>query len=223
MFHETVSKTWETPEMVTRLSATPPNERLMRFAAGERQKGTGNHLLDIGCGAGCNAIPLVREGWHVLGIDLSEPMLAAAQQRAKDNDLMNRLFLKKAPMIQLPLEDNCADFLVAHGIWNLARSTQEFRIAIREAARVAKPGAPLFVYTFSRSTLAPEASPAPGEAFVFSTSAGEPRCFLTIPQLLAKLSAAGFTPEQDWPIIEYPQRPGCPKPAILEGIFRFHL
>jgi len=109
---------WNTPEMVARLSATPPNARLMRFAAGELRKGSGNHLLDIGCGAGCNAIPLAQNGWNVTGIDLSEPMLAAARQRANDSGQAEQLHFTQAAMDHLPLEDNRFDFIVAHGIWS---------------------------------------------------------------------------------------------------------
>ncbi len=211
---------WNTPEMVARLSATPPNARLMHFAAGEWRKGTGNHLLDIGCGAGCNAIPLAQAGWNVAGIDLSEPMLAAARQRANEGGQANQLHFKQAAMDHLPLADNCCDFIVAHGIWNLARSANEFRAAIREAARVAKPGAPLFVYTFARSTLPPDMQPLPNETFIFAEPAGQPRCFLTQPQLRAELDSVGFVQEQGCPITEYPRQPDSNKPAILEGIFR---
>ena len=64
---------------------------------------------------------------------------------------------------------------VAHGIWNLATSSAQFRLAVREAARAA--GAALFVFTFSRSTLAPDAHPLPGEPFVFTGFSRRPQCF----------------------------------------------
>ncbi len=213
---------WNTPEMVARLSATPPNARLMHFAAGEWRKGTGNALLDIGSGAGCNAIPLAQAGWHVTGIDLSEPMLAAARRRANERDLAEQLHFIQAAMDHLPLADNRFDFIVAHGIWNFSRSANEFRAGVREAARVAKPGAPLFVYTFARSALSRDMQPLPNETFVFAESAGRPRCFLTKSQLLEELHPAGFAQEPGCPITEYPRQPDSNKPAILEGIFRLH-
>ncbi|WP_372795929.1 class I SAM-dependent methyltransferase [Pontiella sp.] len=210
---------WNSPDIVARLSATPPNAVLMRFAAGERETGTGNRLLDIGCGAGCNAVPLAKAGWEVLGLDLSQPMLEAAQRRVDEGRLAEQVIFKTAPMDRLPVEDQSFDFIVAHGIWNLARSAEEFRTAVREAARAAKPGAPLFVYTFSRSTLPPEAAPVEGEAFVFTGFSGRPQCFLTEEQLIDELADAGFC--QETSITEYERIPGG-KPAILEGIFRRH-
>jgi 2-polyprenyl-3-methyl-5-hydroxy-6-metoxy-1,4-benzoquinol methylase len=211
---------WSTPEMVSRLSQTPPNSELMQFASMEMQKRTGSRLLDIGCGAGCNAIPLARMGWEVLGLDLSEPMLKAAAQRATDEALTDRLLFKRASMEKLPVEDQSFDFIVAHGIWNLAGSSLELRKALWEAARAARPGAALFVFTFSRSTLPPETIPVPGESFVFTEFMGTPQCFLTEAQLIDELKAVGFVQEPDMPINEHKRPPESDRPSILEGIFR---
>jgi 2-polyprenyl-3-methyl-5-hydroxy-6-metoxy-1,4-benzoquinol methylase len=213
---------WSAPEVVARFANSPPNEVLMQFAAEELRRSNGNRLLDIGCGAGCNAVPLAQMGWNVLGLDLSEPMLAAAKKRANDGGLTDRLGFKRAPMDRLPVEDNSFDFIVAHGIWNLARSAAEFRQALREAARAARPDAALFVYTFSRNTLSAGMEPVAGEPFVFTRFSGQPQCFLTEAQLVEELDLAGFRPEPGIRIREYPQMEGNPKPAIYEGIFRRH-
>jgi len=45
----------------------------MRFAEHELRHSESRRVLDLGCGAGRNAIPLARLGWDVLGIDLSIP------------------------------------------------------------------------------------------------------------------------------------------------------
>ena len=92
-------------------------------------------------------------------------------------------------MDQLPMASESFDFIVAHGNWNLARSSSEFRAAIREAARVARPGCALFVFTFSRHTLPPEALPIANESFVFTQFSGQPQCFLTEEQLVTELAA----------------------------------
>jgi ubiquinone/menaquinone biosynthesis C-methylase UbiE len=211
---------WNAPEVVARFSSSPPNPVLLAFAEKELKPGCNLKLLDIGCGAGCNAVPLAQQGWDVTGLDLSKPMLEAANRRAEEEKLTDRLTFQMAPMDQLPVGGCSFDFIVAHGIWNLAGSSIEFRTAVREAARAAKPGAPLFVYTFSLNTLPETCSPVAGETFVYDEFAGRPQCFLTEEQLISELKEAGFNQEPGFPITEYPQRPGTPKPAILEGIFR---
>ena len=203
--------------MVERFATSPPNAELMAFAAAELSQGS-SHLVDIGCGAGSNAVPLARMGWNVLGLDLSEAMLAAANRRAQEEGLAASLRFARAPMEQLPVEDCSFDLIVAHGIWNLAGSAAEFRQAVREAARAARPKAALFIFTFSRNTLPPETAPVPGESFVFTEFSGTPQCFLTQEQLVEELAAAGFAQEPGVPIKEYPQTGN--RPAIYEGIFR---
>jgi len=190
----------------------------MQFATDELRRSADSRLLDIGCGAGCNAVPLARMGWNVLGLDLSEPMLAAATRRAQDEALTAHLRFEPAPMDQLPVEDQNYDFIVAHGIWNLARSAAEFRNAVCEAARAAKPNAALFVFTFSRNTLPATTEPVAGEPFVFTEFSGAPQCFLTEAQLIRELRIAGFEQEPNRSIVEY-KREGN-RPVIYEGVFR---
>lgn len=43
----------------------------------------GERVVDVGCGCGSTTIELVRRGARVFGIDVSEPMLALAKERAK--------------------------------------------------------------------------------------------------------------------------------------------
>ncbi len=206
--------------MVDRFATSPPNPVLMAYAKELQHGRTELRALDIGCGAGSNALPLARMGWTVLGIDLSEPMLEAAERRAHAESLTARLRFQHAPMDQLPVEDNSYDLIVAHGIWNLARSAAEYRQALREAARAARPGAALFIYTFSRNTFPPDTEPVTDEPFVFTQFSGRPQCFLTEDQLIEELGSAGFQPEPGRPIQEYPQPRTGTKPAIYEGIFR---
>ncbi|MEI6891758.1 MAG: class I SAM-dependent methyltransferase [Pontiella sp.] len=215
----TKKSTWDAPETVARFSVSPGNTILHAFAETEFQKCTEHALLDIGCGAGSNAIPLARIGWRVQGLDLSQPMLTAAIQRAEEQGLAQQAHFKAAPMDQLPVEDCSQDFIVAHGIWNLAGSSTEFRAGLNEAARVARPGAALFVYTFSRNTFPADTQPVEGETFVYTQFSGKPQCFLTEPQLIEELHAAGFEQEPGIDITEYPCIPGG-KPAIYEAIFR---
>ena len=217
---------WSAPSTVEGFARSGPNETLLAVARRElASAGPSGRLLDLGCGAGRNALPLAREGWTVLGTDLSQPMLRAAARRVEEEKLGGKVALALAPMDQLPAANASVDLVVAHGIWNLARSRAEWTRALAEAARVARPGAFLFVFTFSRHTLSPDAEPIPGESFVFTQFSGQPQCFLTAEELLAELAAAGFVPDPAVPLREHNRRPrgalhkGGP-PVIYEAGFR---
>ena len=218
---------WSRPETVGGFARSAPNAELMRFAAEEQRRVPGGVALDIGCGAARNLLPLSQQGWRAIGLDASEPMLIAAAVRLEADAPAARAALAIADMDALPVADGVADLIVAHGIWNLARSSDEFRRAVREAARVAAPSAALFVFTFSRQTLPPSALPVAGESFVFTQFSGEPQCFLTESQLIEEMGAAGFTPDAGHPIREYNRRPpaagieiGGGPPVIYEAAFR---
>lgn len=196
----------------------------MRYAAAELSRAASGWLLDVGCGAARNAVPLAALGWQVFGLDLSWPMVRAADARARAEGMTSRLRLALAPMEALPVQDASVDLVVAHGIWNLASSGAQFRAAVREAARVARPDAGLFVFTFSRHTIPPDAQPVGGETFVFTQFSGQPQCFLTERQLLEEMAAGGFVPDPAVPVTEYNRPKGglvnSAGPVIYEAAFR---
>jgi ubiquinone/menaquinone biosynthesis C-methylase UbiE len=216
---------WSDAATVAGFAQSPPNQTLMRFALRRLESGK-RRVLDIGCGAGRNAVPLARQGWLVTAVDLSWPMLRAAVERARVESVTRHLQVLSAPMECLPVRSAAMDFVVAHGIWNLARSTAQFRAAVREAARVCRPGAALFVFTFSRTTLPPDVTPVNGEDFVFTQFSSEPQCFLTADQLVSELEAAGFVLDPAVALTEHNRPPagamrvGGP-PVIYEGTFRY--
>jgi SAM-dependent methyltransferase len=153
-------------------------------------------------------------------------MLAAAANRAREEHLDGRFHGILAPMETLPMRDRRFDLVIAHGIWNLARSDAQLRQALDEAARVAKPGAALFVFTFSRNTLPTQAMPAAGESFVFTEFSGERQCFLTEAQLDNELARVGFVRDASVPFHEYNlPTPGLlstgKAPVIYEAAFRY--
>ena len=214
---------WSQPSTVAGFVRSPPNDTLLQIA--ERERRASARLLDIGCGAGRNALPLAGAGWEVVGTDFSLPMLAAAAARVASAAPATRVHLLRASMDHLPFAAASFDFIVAHGIWNLARSGAEFRQAVQEAARVARAECALFLFTFSRNTLAGTAQPLPGESFVFTQFSGQPQCFLTESQLVSELDARGFEPDASLPLRELNRPPAGAlrtdsAPVIYEGLFR---
>jgi SAM-dependent methyltransferase len=216
---------WSRPSTVAGFATGAPNRTLIEFAAAEAARASGRRALDIGCGAGRNAVPLATSGWNVLGVDLSLPMLAAASARACNERMADRCRVALAPMDYLPVASRTCQLIVAHGIWNLAQSGEEFRSAVWEAGRAAAPDAALFVFTFSRSMLADAAQPVAGESFVFFNLAGERQVFLTADQLVQELAIAGFVVDPALALREVnPRAPGgliaAGSPVIWEGAFR---
>ncbi|MFT3913955.1 MAG: class I SAM-dependent methyltransferase [Anaeromyxobacteraceae bacterium] len=216
---------WDDAGTVGSFASAKPNAVLMAWAAAElaRRRGAAR-VLDLGCGAARNTGPLAALGAEVVGTDLSLPMLAAARARVDAAGLGRRVELLRAGMDRLPLGDGVFDVVIAHGIWNLARSGDELRRALAEAARVARRGAGLFVFTFSRHTLPPAAEPVAGETFVYTQFSGEPQVFLEEPELVALLAEAGFVRDPPGPLTEYNRAPSPVRvatgPVIWEGTFR---
>jgi SAM-dependent methyltransferase len=213
---------WDRPDIVAGFARSAPNQQLIDYAHRHRRPWSSTVVLDIGCGAGRNAVPLAAAGFDVIGIDRSAPMVAAAAAR----ETGGRLTIIEATMDRLPIRSRSIDLIVAHGIWNLARSDAEFHAALKEAARIAVPGAAAFVFTFSRHTLSLNAVPVAGASLTFTDFSGQPQIFLTLVQLLDEMAAVGFEldPELMFRELNLPpvgqSRIGG-APVIFEAAFRF--
>jgi trans-aconitate methyltransferase len=91
---------WNAPEVVEGFTRTPPNADLLAFARAVRSRaGTNAIAVDIGCGAGRNAIPLAQRTWRVVGLDMSATMLNAAAQWAADHTVAESVHLVQAPLV----------------------------------------------------------------------------------------------------------------------------
>lgn len=68
-------------------------------------KGLGGPVLELGCGTGRIALPLLRDGHTVTGVDLSRPMLNAFEMalRAESEDLRGRASIHHGDFLTLQL------------------------------------------------------------------------------------------------------------------------
>jgi SAM-dependent methyltransferase len=92
--------------------------------------------LDIGCGAGRDAIFLARLGYRSIGVDLSETALAVARQRAREAGVS--VEWRRASALDLPLPDSSVEFATDRGCFQHIPEGERGRYA-SELARVLKP------------------------------------------------------------------------------------
>ncbi|MGO4456023.1 class I SAM-dependent methyltransferase [Streptomyces sp. M-16] len=111
-------------------------------AVGELGLGPGDRVLDAGCGTGRALTPLraaVGPSGTVLGVDLTERMLAAAREAGRDAD--GTLLL--ADVARLPLRDGSLDAVFAAG---LIAHLPDPAANLRELARAVRPGGRLALF-----------------------------------------------------------------------------
>jgi ubiquinone/menaquinone biosynthesis C-methylase UbiE len=123
----------------------------------------GATVADVGCGNGAYLAELARRGFggHVLGLDLSLGMLAAARDRLTTIDPAARpaqetagshggVSLLAADATALPLPDGVADLTLAmHMLYHVPDPSQ----AVRELRRVTRPGGRVVIVLNGRDHL----------------------------------------------------------------------
>jgi arsenite methyltransferase len=99
----------------------------------------GNTVLDLGSGGGIDVLLSARRvgpTGKAYGLDMTDEMLAVAEENKKQSGLGNVEFLK-GEIEHIPLPDNSVDVIISNCVINL--SADKDRV-LREAFRVLKPG-----------------------------------------------------------------------------------
>ena len=87
-WNEVAGPRWVGRQAVQELRNVEMAEQLLAAAAAQ----PGERVLDIGCGTGVTTLPYARAvgpSGHVTGVDISQPMLAAAERRVAESGLGN--------------------------------------------------------------------------------------------------------------------------------------
>ncbi|MBR8840404.1 MAG: class I SAM-dependent methyltransferase [Stigonema ocellatum SAG 48.90 = DSM 106950] len=92
-------------------------------------------FLEPGVGTGLNVLPLIKRGYSVTGIDISEQMLD--QFRQKLNGIPSNLILVHADASQLPFPDKSFDVVLTV---HMLHTVSDWRAFLDDISRVLKPG-----------------------------------------------------------------------------------
>jgi SAM-dependent methyltransferase len=120
--------------------AEPSNRPLYEAVLEGLNVGAGTELLDIGCGSGYALAMAAARGAKVTGLDATPELLAIARERVP------AAVLVEARMDTLPFPDAAFDVAVGFNAFQFAEDPET---AVREAARVVRPGGMVAATTFA--------------------------------------------------------------------------
>jgi SAM-dependent methyltransferase len=142
---EVQRRLWGTDPRAWADLAEAHNQPLFEAVLGAARVGRGTAVLDVGCGSGLTLALAARRGARPAGLDISTGLLGIARERLPGADL------REGDMESLPFGD--ASFDAVTGV-NAFQFAGDPRRALREAARVARPGGRVVASLFA----APERS-----------------------------------------------------------------
>lgn len=194
------SSFWETREAVERFAARDPDVRLFGFLEGHADPSS-VRILDLGCAAGRNTVPLAEAGFDVHAVDGSAAMVARTRDRLAG--IVGRGEAERR--VRTGRMDDLAEFpggwfdlVAALGVLHQAGSGDEWRRAIGEVCRVLKNGG-RFLYAGWSPASRPEGVPlqaVAGEPDVFLGFHTGRHYLLDAASLDAALASFGLTPEE---------------------------
>lgn len=114
----------------------------LRRITHELSVGQGHRIVDLGCGGGAPTVWVAREtGADLIGIDLSTVGLEQARRRAAAWNLTERVRFLQADLRSTGLEAASCDGAMSLDALDTIPRTADRSAAIREAARLLRPGA----------------------------------------------------------------------------------
>jgi SAM-dependent methyltransferase len=95
-------------------------------------------VLYVGCGIGVGPVYVARQfGCRVVGVDISEKMLAWSRQRAREEGVEDKVEFRLGNILALPFEGDRFDAVLVESVVVFVEDKAQ---AIRECVRVARPG-----------------------------------------------------------------------------------
>jgi SAM-dependent methyltransferase len=109
----------------------------------------GSPILELACGTGRALLPLARDGYHVVGVDVSPAMLEVARQRIAGEGLEDRVTLLEQDMRALALDRRFALAFAALNSFCHLLNTNDQLAALAGVHQHLKPGGLLLLDLFN--------------------------------------------------------------------------
>ncbi len=148
----------EDPEIAMAFNevARMPQMKLLRWFVARRavRMTARGEAIDLGCGPGYLVVELARQApeLNVTGVDLSDEMLAEAEEYARRHIEDRSVSFKRGDVQEIPFEDSSVDLVVS------TLSLHHWRdpvAVLDEVARVLRPGGSFLIFDLRRDLLAP--------------------------------------------------------------------
>jgi len=120
-----------------------PVFRRGRQAAVQAAERIGGRILEVGVGTGLS-LPSYSKDNRVVGIDISEPMLARARERVRRQNLSHVEAIQRGDAEKLDFADECFDVVVAQYVVTAIPNPER---ALNEFIRVVRPGGEIILTT----------------------------------------------------------------------------
>jgi len=110
-----------------------------KFFISKYFKNTQAKILDLGCGTGRTTIPLVKMGYNVIGVDISDGMIKSAKKISEQNKI--EIDFRVGDATSLNFQENTFEYLLfSNQGWTQIPSKEDRFKALQEMRRVLKPG-----------------------------------------------------------------------------------
>ena len=148
MSKATMEKRWDQLHSLERYCPKYPDDILVRWAFRNfpLEDGGRGRALDLGCGAGRNAIFLAREGFEAYAVDISDKGVEETLRRAEREGL--KVKGQRAAVDEIDFPEAFFDGVVCYGVYCYA-PLEEIRESLKRVVRALRPGGKFYCMTRS--------------------------------------------------------------------------
>ena len=148
----------ETSVAIKRMEVfNPLIEPILNSAIRTLQLSAGSHGLDAGCGIGLQTLLLAKAvgpTGHITGLDISSEFINYAEELVKKSRVQQQIAFQQGDVCEIPFEDNAFDWAWSSHCVGYAASIEPIS-ALKELARVVKPGGCVAIIAWSSEQLLP--------------------------------------------------------------------